>query len=92
MANEKKKAKQAAKKKSKLGAPKKAETLRTDHLREDQWQRMKEEAEIRGKTTWAFIRDCLDWTITALDTKRGDADAFKLFDGVIEKEEENNDK
>jgi len=67
----------------KLGAPKKNETLRTDHLRQNQWDRLELEAEQRNKSTWAFIRDMLDWGITALDTKRGDVAASKMFDDIL---------
>lgn len=77
--------KKIKKEKRKLGAPEKRddEKIMTNHLRPDQWKRMEEEAAIRNKPTWAFIRECLDWTITALDTKRGDVSASALFDGVM---------
>ncbi len=73
-------------KKPKRGAPVKPdhEKVRADHLRQDQWDRMEEEAAMRGISTWAFIRQSIDWTITALDTKRGDSDAHKLFDNIME--------
>jgi ferric iron reductase protein FhuF len=74
------------KKKAVMGQPPKREDekILTNHLRPDQWKRLEEEATIRNKSTWAFIRECLDWTITALDTKRGDVEVSKLFDGVVQ--------
>jgi hypothetical protein len=88
--NRKRKALKPKNEKAKMGAPNKAneEKVLTNHLRPDQWERMEKEASLRNLSAWAFIRSCLDWAITALDTKRGDVEASKLFDGLMEQVDE----
>lgn len=77
--------KRKAKVKAKMGAPTKPdeEKIQTNHLREDQQEWLEREAAIRNVSMWAFARTCLDWAKTALDTKRGDVDASKLFDNIM---------
>lgn len=68
------------KKELKRGAPVKKKRLRSNGLRDDQWERLEAEAEARGESIAAVHRRAVDWFFTALDTKRGNVNASALFD------------
>lgn len=67
------------------GAPVKRdeEKVLPNGLRPDQWERLQEEAEIRGISAAKMQRDAIDWFITVLDTKRSDVTTSAKFDDVL---------
>lgn len=68
------------------GAPVKhdSEKVLPNGLRPDQWRWVQDEAARRGGMSAAkFHRDCMDWVITAIQTKRADVSGSKLFDDVM---------
>ncbi len=71
------------------GAPTKDddEKVLKNGLRPDQWERLQDEAVIRGISAAKMQRDAIDWFITVLDTKRGDVSASKAFDDIMSKME-----
>jgi hypothetical protein len=52
--------------------------------------RIVKECEIQDVSKARLNRQVYEWYFTALDTARGDVDAHKLFDELVEKEEKKN--
>ena len=75
-------------KKKKLGAPAKKADDKTnpEGLTMYQVKRLKDEAAIRGVSFAHMKRMAVDWFLTALDTKRGDASSQAIFDDTLGKD------
>ena len=56
-------------------------------LSKGQNKRLRNEALARGIASTQYLRQIVDWYFTAIDTKRGDIEANKMFDNVLEKSE-----